>query len=40
MSNIITVRDLCMWYGKTQALKNINIDIEEKNITDLIKTSG
>ena len=40
MSNIITVRDLCLWYGKTQALKNINIDIEEKNITALIGPSG
>ena len=40
MSNIITVSDLCLWYGKTQALKNINIDIEEKNITALIGPSG
>lgn len=40
MSNIITVRDLCLWYGKTQSLKNINIDIEEKNITALIGPSG
>lgn len=40
MSNIITVRDLCLWYGKTQTLKNINIDIEEKNITALIGPSG
>ena len=40
MSNIITVRDLCLWYGKTQALKNINIDIEAKNITALIGPSG
>lgn len=40
MSNIITVKDLCLWYGETQALKNINMDIEEKSITALIGPSG
>ena len=40
MSNIITVKDLCLWYGKHQALKNINIDIPEKSITALIGPSG
>ena len=33
MNNIMTVKDLCLWYGQTQALKNINIDIPEKSIT-------
>ena len=40
MSNIISVKDLNLWYGNTQALKNINIDIEEKTITALIGPSG
>ena len=29
-----------LWYGQTQALKNINIDIPEKSITALIGPSG
>ena len=37
---IITVRDLNLWYGQAQALKNINIDIPEKSITALIGPSG
>ncbi len=40
MSNIITVKELCLWYGNHQALKNINIDIPEKSITALIGPSG
>ena len=40
MNHIITVNDLCLWYGQSQALKNINIDIQEKNITALIGPSG
>lgn len=40
MSNIITVKDMCLWYGKTQALKNININIEKNSITALIGPSG
>lgn len=40
MKNIITVKDLCLWYGKTQALKNISMEIPEKNITALIGPSG
>lgn len=40
MSSIITVNDLCLWYGKTQALKNINIEVPEKSITALIGPSG
>ena len=40
MSNIISVKDLCLWYSESQALKNINIDIEEKSITALIGPSG
>lgn len=40
MSNIITVNDLCLWYGNVQALHNINIKIPEKSITALIGPSG
>ncbi len=40
MTPIITVKDLCLWYGSTQALKNISIDIPEKSITALIGPSG
>ncbi len=40
MSNIISVQDLCLWYGDRQALKNIDIDIAEKSITALIGPSG
>ena len=37
---IISVRDMNLWYGQTQALHNINIDIPEKSITALIGPSG
>ena len=40
MKDIITVKDLCLWYGNTQALKNIEIGIKENAITALIGPSG
>ena len=40
MIDIITVKDMCLWYGQTQALKNISINIPEKAITALIGPSG
>ena len=40
MNNIMTARDLCLWYGQAQALKNINMDIAENSITALIGPSG
>lgn len=40
MSSIIKAKDLCLWYGTSQALKNINIEIPEKSITALIGPSG
>ena len=40
MSNIITVKDLCLWYGSHKALKNININIPDQSITALIGPSG
>ena len=38
--NIITTNDLCLWYGKTQALRDINISVPEGSITALIGPSG
>ena len=40
MSSIITVNDLCLWYGSTQALKNVSINIEKNSIAALIGPSG
>ena len=37
---IITVNDLNLWYGQTQALKRISLEIPEKSITALIGPSG
>ena len=38
--SIISVNDLCLWYGKQQALKNICVDIPAHSITALIGPSG
>lgn len=38
--SVITVKDLNLWYGQTQALKHINLNIPEKSITALIGPSG
>ena len=40
MNDIIRAKDLCLWYGTAQALKNINVSIPEKSITALIGPSG
>ena len=40
MSNIITVKDMCLWYGDHQALNNVNIEIPERSITALLGPSG
>ena len=40
MSGIISVEDMCLWYGSHQALHDINIEIPEKSITALIGPSG
>ena len=37
---ILETRNLDLWYGQSQALKDINLDIEEKSITALIGPSG
>ncbi len=33
-------RELCLWYGKFQALKNVTVDIQQGIITSLIGPSG
>lgn len=40
MSDIISVKDLCLWYGDSQALNNINMEIPERSITAFIGPSG
>ena len=40
MNSILSVQDLCLWYGSHQALTNINIEIPEKSIPALIGPSG
>ena len=40
MSGIVTVKNMCLWYGEHQALKDVNINIPEKSITAFIGPSG
>ena len=40
MSPKIVSRNLSLWYGTKQALKNINLEVPEKKITALIGPSG
>ena len=40
MSDIFTVHDLNLWYGSTQALHHVDMDIPEQSITALIGPSG
>ena len=40
MEPIIEAQGLNLWYGQTQALKNISLEIPEKSITALIGPSG
>ncbi len=40
MADIMKAKNLNLWYGANQALKNINIYIPEKQITALIGPSG
>jgi phosphate transport system ATP-binding protein len=40
LPHCITTRDLNLWYGKFQALINVNVDIKEGLITSLIGPSG
>ena len=36
----MVVKDLCLWYSSTQALKDVNIEIEGQSITALIGQIG
>ena len=38
--SIISVKDMCLWYGEHKALNNVNIEIPEKSITAFIGPSG
>ena len=38
--SMISVKDMCLWYGEHQALKNVDIEIPENSITALIGPSG
>ena len=38
--NILSTRDLDLWYGSFQALKKVTIDIPERQVTALIGPSG
>ncbi len=40
MNTVFSIKDMCLWYGNSQALNNINIEIPEKSITALIGPSG
>lgn len=40
MNSIIEAKHMNLWYSQMQALKDININIEERNITALIGPSG
>ena len=37
---IVIAKNLNLYYGNTQALKNVNIDIEKNSVTALIGPSG
>lgn len=37
---IVIAKDINLYYGNTQALKNVNIDIEKNSVTALIGPSG
>ncbi len=40
MSNVFTVSDMCLWYGRAQALRDIHMDIPQRRISALIGPSG
>ena len=40
MNNILSITDLCLWYGENQALKNVSMEIPRQNITAFIGPSG
>ena len=40
MSHVFTVNDMCLWYGRAQALRHICMNIPEHKISALIGPSG
>ena len=40
MSEIIKIENFSLWYGETQALKNIDLSVSDNEITALIGPSG
>lgn len=38
--NVFTINNMNLWYGESQALNNINMEVREKSITALIGPSG
>lgn len=40
MNDIVTVKQMCLWYSEHQALNNITMNISEKSITAFIGPSG
>ncbi|GAF22441.1 phosphate transport ATP-binding protein PstB [Bacillus sp. JCM 19047] len=38
--SVYSVRDFNLWYGQNHALKNINLDLHEKEVTAIIGPSG
>ncbi len=39
-NTVMSVKNLNLWYGEDQALKNIELDVKEKQITAIIGPSG
>ncbi len=40
MNSIISVNNLCLWYGDQQALKDVSLEIPDRSITAFIGPSG
>ncbi len=40
MRDIMTAKELCLWYGSSQALKSVTLHIPEHKVTALIGPSG
>ncbi len=40
IKSVYSVRDFNLWYGQNHALKNINLDLHEKEVTAIIGPSG
>ena len=40
MNHIISVKDMCLWYGDHKALNNVSINIPKRSITAFIGPSG